>query len=359
MPLRIEELDFGPPHYKDFLPPIVKKNYGKWKYHEYLKGGVIKHVAENGDTLYTVRVAVPKFISVDTLRKLCDIADKYCDGYLKFTYRFNVSFLVTKPENVDKVIQEVEALGFPVGGTGRCFKTIFHCAGFAHCHTAATDPPSIAQALYEEFYDDFKNPNAFPERIKVAIAGCVNMCGPTHASDISIIGVHRKPPKIIDDIVRKFCSVPDLIKVCPTYAIKPKKGDPKTVEIDESKCVYCGNCYGICEGMPISDPESDGVSIWVGGKASNTRKGPMFARLVVPYIKNDPPEWKEVVKTVRKIVEAYRNNAEEDERLGEWIERVGWERFFKLADLPFDERLIDDYVFSIETFRKGTNFRLV
>ena len=26
--------DIGPPKYDKFLPPIVKKNYGKWAYHE-------------------------------------------------------------------------------------------------------------------------------------------------------------------------------------------------------------------------------------------------------------------------------------------------------------------------------------
>ncbi len=26
--------DIGPPHYWRFLPPIIKENYGKWKYHE-------------------------------------------------------------------------------------------------------------------------------------------------------------------------------------------------------------------------------------------------------------------------------------------------------------------------------------
>ena len=26
--------DIGPPNYEQFLPPVIKKNYGKWKYHE-------------------------------------------------------------------------------------------------------------------------------------------------------------------------------------------------------------------------------------------------------------------------------------------------------------------------------------
>ena len=26
--------DIGPPHYEQFLPPVIKENYGKWKSHE-------------------------------------------------------------------------------------------------------------------------------------------------------------------------------------------------------------------------------------------------------------------------------------------------------------------------------------
>ena len=36
--------DIGPPSYDKFLPPIVKKNYGQWKYHENLAPGVLCHV---------------------------------------------------------------------------------------------------------------------------------------------------------------------------------------------------------------------------------------------------------------------------------------------------------------------------
>ncbi len=47
--------DIGPPSYKRFLPPVIEANYGKWKYHEILKPGVMVHVGETGDKLFTVR----------------------------------------------------------------------------------------------------------------------------------------------------------------------------------------------------------------------------------------------------------------------------------------------------------------
>ncbi len=359
MPLSFDELDFGPPDYKEHLPPVCKDNYGKWSYHEHVKGGVIKHVTEDGKEAYTVRAAIPKYVAAETVHKLCDIADKYCEGYIRFTSRHNVSFIVPKAEDVDKVIEELEAMGMVVGGTDHSLKAIIQCVGWTHCHTPATDSPSIAKALYEEFYDEFKDPNAFPERVKIAVSGCLNMCGATHASDIAIIGMHRKPPVVIDELVEKFCSVPDLIKSCPKYAIKPKKGNPKSIEIDEEKCMYCGICYGMCEGAPIHNPDYDGVSIWVGGKASNTKKGPLLARLIIPFMPNEPPKWENVVKTIRKILDAYKANAEEDERIGEWIERIGWEKFFKIADIPFTDKSIDDWIFSVESYRRGTNFKMV
>ena len=49
--------DIGPPKYDKFLPPVIKKNYGKWAYHEIPEPGVLLHVAESGDKLYSVRAA--------------------------------------------------------------------------------------------------------------------------------------------------------------------------------------------------------------------------------------------------------------------------------------------------------------
>ncbi|HDO35492.1 MAG TPA: sulfite reductase, dissimilatory-type beta subunit, partial [Nitrospirae bacterium] len=88
------QTDIGPPSYKDFLPPVIKKNYGQWKYHEVKSPGVMVHVAESGDQLWTVRVASPRLLSTDTIKDYCDIADNHCDGHLRFTTRHNVEFMV-------------------------------------------------------------------------------------------------------------------------------------------------------------------------------------------------------------------------------------------------------------------------
>ncbi len=61
--------DIGPPHYEKFLPPVVRKNYGQWEYHETLAPGVLCHVAASGDSgmlLVTTTSAISDFSSRST-----------------------------------------------------------------------------------------------------------------------------------------------------------------------------------------------------------------------------------------------------------------------------------------------------
>ncbi len=358
-----EKLDFGPPDFQQMLPPVVRRNYGKWDYYEHMGPGVLKHVAESGEAVYTVRAGGPKFVSPATIRKICDLADRYCGGYLRFTSRHSIEFLLTEEDNIDPLIRDLKEMGLPVGGTGKSMASIIQCTAWVHCHTPATDSPGIGKALYDELYPYFSRTD-LPAKLKIAVAGCLNMCGAVHCSDIAVLGMHRVPPRVDDDVVSRACEIPTLISSCPTYAIKPKMvtqedgGTRRSIQIDASKCMYCGICYSLCPGVPLADPENDGVSIWVGGKVSSARSGPAFSRLAVPYIPNDPPRWPEVTKTVKKIIEVWTENAEEDERVGEWIGRIGWERFFELTGIPFTEKHIDDFTFSIRDMRAGVLFRM-
>ncbi|HBH31499.1 MAG TPA: sulfite reductase, dissimilatory-type beta subunit, partial [Desulfofustis sp.] len=45
--------DLGPPHYEQFLPPVIKENKGKWLWHEITQPGVLMHKSETGDEVYT------------------------------------------------------------------------------------------------------------------------------------------------------------------------------------------------------------------------------------------------------------------------------------------------------------------
>ena len=349
--------DIGPPNYERFLPPIIKANYGKWKYHEVLKPGVMVHVGESGDKLYTVRAGSPRLLSVKTIRRFADLADKYCDGHLRFTSRNNVEFLLTDEAKIDPLIADLKTMGFPVGGIGNAISNIVHTQGWVHCHSAATDASGLVKCVMDDLHEYFVEMK-LPGKLRIALACCLNMCGAVHCSDIAILGVHRRPPTVDHENLNKLCEIPSVVAACPTAAIRPTTvdGNP-SVEVDENLCMFCANCFSVCPAMPISDPDNDGVSIWVGGKVSNARSEPAFSKLAIPYLPNNPPRWPEVVEAVRNIVEVWAKNAKKYERMGEFIERIGWPRFFELTGIEFSKEHIDDFKHAGLTYKRSAQLR--
>ncbi|MHB8174817.1 MAG: dissimilatory-type sulfite reductase subunit beta [Nitrospirota bacterium] len=349
--------DIGPPHYEQMLHPMVKANYGKWKYHENLKPGVLMHVSETGDKLYTVRAASSRLISIERIRDYCNLADKYCDGYLRFTSRNNVEFMTDKEANVQMIIDELAKQGIPVGGTGNSISNIVHTQGWVHCHSSATDASGVVKATMDELIDYFTS-MTLPAHLRIAVACCLNMCGAVHCSDIAILGIHRTPPTIDDEKLGNMCEIPSTVASCPKAAIRPKViAGKKTVEVVEDLCMYCGNCYTVCPAMPIANPLNDGISIWVGGKVSNSRTTPMFSKLAIPYLPNNPPRWPEVTNAVKNIVETYAKDAKKYERVGEWINRIGWQKFFEKTGLEFTKYHIDDYTLASSTYNSSTHVK--
>jgi sulfite reductase beta subunit len=315
------------------------------------------HVAESGDKLYTVRCATPRLVAITTLRFFADLADKYCDGYLRFTSRNNVEFLTTNEANVEPLKAELVDNGYPVGGTGNAISAIVHTQGWVHCHSAASDASGVVKAIMDELYPHFVDMK-LPAKLRVAFACCLNMCGAVHCSDIAVLGVHTKAPIVDHEELPRVCEVPTTVASCPTGAIRPATVEGKqSVDVIEEQCMYCGNCYTVCPSMRINNAETDGISIWVGGKVSNARHEPMFSKLAIPFLPNNPPRWPEVVNAVVNIVNTYAEHARKFERMGEWIERVGWPRFFKLAGLEFSKYHIDDFTHAGETYKRSVHLK--
>ena len=79
------------------------------------------------------------------IRFFADLADKYCGGYLRFTSRNNVEFLLDDTTKIEPLKQELAAAGFPVGGTNNSISNIVHTQGWVHCHSSATDASGIVK----------------------------------------------------------------------------------------------------------------------------------------------------------------------------------------------------------------------
>ena len=360
--------DIGPPHYEQFFPPVIKNNYGKWKTHEFVEPGIIKYTSETGDVCFTVRCGSPRLITTDLILEIAELADKYGEGSVRWTTRNNVEFNVDSEDKMRALVDDLKgrkhpggSYKFPIGGTGACVTNIVHTQGWVHCHTPATDASGVVKAVMDELFDYFGS-HKLPAQVRIALACCLNMCGAVHCSDIAILGVHRKPPFVEDDRITGVCEIPLAVAACPLGAIKPATVEidgekSKTVRVNESRCMFCGNCYTMCPAMPLADEEGDGIAILVGGKISNSITTPKFSKLVIPYIPNEPPRWPSTTKVIKKILETYAAGANKYERLGDWAERIGWERFYEKCEIPFTDKSIDDYRLAYDTYHTTTQFK--
>jgi sulfite reductase beta subunit len=356
--------DLGPKYYGDMMQPVIKNNKGKWLYHEILEPGILVHVSETGDEVYTVRCGAARLMSIEHVREICDIADAHCDGFLRFTTRNNIEFMVDSKDKLQPLVDDLKSRGnkFPIGGTGASVTNIVHTQGWVHCHTPATDASGPVKCVMDDLFEYFGSMK-LPAQVRIALACCLNMCGAVHASDIALLGVHRKPPMIDNERITGVCELPLAIAACPLGAVKPAKAttsegtEIKSVTVNVDRCMFCGNCYTMCPAMPLADPEGDGIAILVGGKVSNSKSAPKFSKMVIPFLPNTPPRWPETTEAVRKILVAYAKDAKKYERVGEWAERIGWEKFFEKCDIPFTDKSIDDYRLAYDTWRTTTQFK--
>jgi sulfite reductase beta subunit len=54
-------------------------------------------------------------------------------------------------------------------------------------------------------------------------------------------------------------------------------------------------------------------------------------------------------------VELWAANARKYERLGEWINRIGWPKFFEMSGIEFQKEHIDDFKFAGLTYKRSTH----
>lgn len=333
--------EVGVPDPFPYMHPLLKKNYGNWKWHDRPRPGVLHHVSHGGEEVWTVKAGTQRQMDVYTVRKLCDIADQFAEGHVRFTLRSNIEFILSSYSKVEPLINKLTQEGFPVGGTGNSVTMISHTQGWLHCDIPGTDASGVVKALMDELYQEFVK-EEMPNRVHITTSCCQINCG--GQGDIAINIQHTKPPKINHDLVANVCERPTVVARCPVAAIRPAlvNGKP-SLEVDEKKCICCGACYPPCPPMQINDPVDSKLAIWVGGKHSNARSKPMFHKLVAAGLPNNPPRWTEVAEVVKKILYAYKSDAKDYERMGDWVARIGWPRFFELTELPFTKYHIDTW----------------
>ncbi|MGD0855910.1 MAG: dissimilatory-type sulfite reductase subunit alpha [Dehalococcoidia bacterium] len=296
------------------------------------------------EMFHTMRVNQPAgwFYTTESLRKICDIWEKYGSGLTNFHGSTgDIILLGTNTESLQPCFDELTSAGFDLGGSGSALRTTSCCIGPARCEYSCIDTLDICNNLTQEFQDEIHRPR-WPYKFKIKISGCPNDGVAAIArADFTIIGTWHDTLRIDHEEVRKYVKNDFDIKglvteKCPTKALT---WDEKKSELllRPADCVRCMHCIN---KMPKAlRPGVDrGATILIGGKAPIV-KGAYLSWVLVPFMKMEPP-YTEAKDLLRKIWEWWDENGRSRERVAELIERMGLKTFLRAIDIKPSPQMV-------------------
>jgi NAD(P)H-nitrite reductase large subunit len=142
------------------------------------KGAILQRDRET----YAVAPHIPGGITdSETLRKICDVADKYKVKVLKITSAQRIALVGIREEDLDDFWSDLEAK--PGAAIGLCVRSVKICPGTTYCKRAAQDSVALGLKL-----DDKYHAMELPDKLKIGVSGCMLSCAEVHVKDIGIMG---------------------------------------------------------------------------------------------------------------------------------------------------------------------------
>lgn len=244
----------------------------------------------------------------EELRNLQYIAEKYGRGYVGVTTRLQMEIPWIKDEDVEKVMEEAKKLGLRHGGTGKKVRPLVSCKGSVCLH-GNIDTQEVCRQLEDKYFGTDTH-----SKCKFAVVGCPNNCAKANINDIGIMG--KTVPQYIDEncVGCGLC-----VKACRQKALEVKD---KKIIWNQDLCVQCGCCVRACKTKGFV-AKKVGAEIFVGGRFG---RGIRIATSIGDLVPED-----QIVPTVDKIMDAYKELGQDGERISKTIDRVGEKEFLKRA----------------------------
>ncbi len=322
-------------------------------------GGVIPRFTELKDEndnplfpdaaeFHTLRImpAPGMHYTTDVLRKMCDVWEKYGSGLIAFHGQSgDIMFQGCTTDNVQPAFDELNEMGFDLGGAGPAVRTAMSCVGHARCEHSCYDEQRAHRALVNRFLDDMHRP-ALPYKFKFKFSGCANDCmNSIQRADMAVIGTWRDDMQVDQNEVKAFVAkkgrkyvIDNIITRCPTQALS--LNDDDTLAVDNKNCVRCMHCINVMT-KALSPGKDRGVTILVGGKRT-LKIGDLMGTVVVPFMKLETDEdFEQLEELAQNIIDFFAENALEHERTGEMIERNGLANVLEGVGLEIDPNMVN------------------
>ena len=338
-------------------------------------GGIIPRFTElkndKGEAVYpdaaefhTLRIQPPAGMhyNTDVLRKMSDIWEKHGSGLIAFHGQSgDIMFQGATTANVQPAFDELNELGFDLGGAGPAVRTSMSCVGAARCENSCYDEGTAHRTVLNNFLDDMHRPS-LPYKFKFKFSGCPNDCmNSIQRADMAVIGTWRDNIRTDEKMAKQWFAkhgmdelVNDVVARCPTktFQLKQiknlKKGkdissvaidDTHAIEIDNKDCVRCMHCINVMTGA-LATGTDKGASVLVGGKRT-LKIGDLFGTVVIPFMKLETEEdMEKLVDLGQRTIDFFAENALEHERTGEMIERIGLVNFLEAMEIEVDANMV-------------------
>ncbi len=322
---------------------------------------VFKEAAE----FHTIRIMPSAGWHYDTatLRQFCDIWEKYGSGLIALHGQTgDIMLQGCTTENVQAAWDEINKMGFDMGGAGPAVRTGMSCIGAARCEQSCYDEAKAHKTIINRFLDDIHRP-ALPYKFKFKFSGCANDCmNSIQRSDMAIIGTWRDNMRTDEALAKKWFAkhgmnelVNDVIGMCPTRAMQLKAtkdvskaaeitsvavDGSQSLEINNKDCVRCMHCINVMTGA-LAAGKDKGATILIGGK-SHLKIGATMGTVAVPFFKLQSDEdYEALVELAQSAIDFFAENALEHERTGEMIERIGLVNFLEGIGLDIDANMVN------------------
>ncbi|PLY11898.1 MAG: dissimilatory-type sulfite reductase subunit alpha [Sedimenticola sp.] len=312
-----------------------------------LKGENGKPVFPAAAEFHTLRIMPPPGMHYDTntLRKMCDIWEKHGSGLIAFHGQSgDIMFQGATTDNVQPAFDELNEMGFDLGGAGPAVRTGMSCVGAARCEQSCVDEGRTMRMLVNNALDDMHRP-ALPYKFKYKVSGCPNDCmNSVQRADLATIGTWRDDMKVDQEEVKKYVAdmgrkkiIDNVITRCPTQALS--LNDDDTLSVDNKNCVRCMHCINVMT-KALSPGDDKGVTLLCGCKRT-LKIGDLMGTVIVPFMKLETDEdFEKLGELATEILDFFAENALEHERTGEMIERIGLVNFLEGVGLEIEPNMI-------------------
>jgi sulfite reductase alpha subunit len=316
-------------------------------------GGVIPRFSEIAEKFpksaefHTIRIMPAPGMHYDTaiLRKFCDIWEKHGSGLIALHGQSgDIMLQGCTTDNIQVAFDEINELGFDMGGAGPSVRTSMSCVGAARCEHSCYDEARAHRQVMNNFIDDLHRP-ALPYKFKFKFSGCANDCmNSIQRADMSVIGTWRDDIQVNQTEVKNFVKakgrdyvIDNVVTRCPTRSVKLNSDD--TLAIDNRNCVRCMHCINVMT-KALSPGNDKGVTVLIGGKRT-LKIGDLFGTVVVPFMKLESDEdFEQLAELAKTIMDFWAENGLEHERCGEMVERIGLANFIEGIGLEIDPAML-------------------